>query len=93
MQGDYPEYKKESRFHVALQYQNAGRNEEGNNATPPHPKGISGGGLWAIHDVTSPQEPLLEGIAIEFFKAKALCFSTKIEHVIAFVHEHLPPSA
>ncbi|MDO8263663.1 MAG: hypothetical protein Q7T21_10620 [Gallionella sp.] len=89
LQVDYPSYNKETIKHVALQYQRDGKNEKGEKATPPKPKGMSGGGLWLIPDSFNPKALYLEGIAIEFHKGKSLVFATRIEHAIAFIRRNV----
>ena len=91
IQSDYPQYKKTTEHHVALHYQKDGRNEKGEHVTPPHPRGISGGGLWSTSDAFNQSPAILEGIAIEFHKDQSLVFSTRIEHVLSFIRERLPP--
>jgi hypothetical protein len=89
---NYERYGKRDSTHIALQYQRKhqqqSRSESGELVTPPHPRGISGGGLWSIPDSFNPQLPFLDGIAIEFHE-KSLVFATRIEHVVAFVRESL----
>lgn len=88
---DYARYGKHEGKHVALRYQQQSRNEVGELITPPHPKGISGGGLWSIPDSFNPQALFLDGIAIEFHD-KSLVFATRIEHVVAFVRQSVFPA-
>jgi len=88
---DYALYGKHDSKHVALRYQRQSRNEIGELIMPPHPKGISGGGLWSIPDSFNPQTLFLDGIAIEFHD-KSLVFATRIEHVVAFVHQSVFPA-
>jgi hypothetical protein len=89
LQLDYPSYNKEAAKHVALQYQMDAKNDKGEKATPPKPKGMSGGGLWLIPDSFKPKTFYLEGIAIEFRKEKSLVFATRIEHVITFIRQNV----
>ena len=55
---------------------------------PPHPRGISGGGLWVI-PVGANGMPLetahLAGIAIEYHSHDSLVFATRVEHVMDFI--------
>lgn len=86
---NYAKFRKDPNWHVALQYQRKGRNETGEILTPPHPKGISGGGSWLVPDSAKATAVYLEGIAIEYHKRQALVFATRIEHVIAFIRHAL----
>lgn len=88
---DYALYGKHDSKHVALRYQRQSRNEIGELITPPHPKGISGGGLWSIPNSFNPQTLFLDGIAIEFHD-KSLVFATRIEHVVTFVRQSVFPA-
>lgn len=88
---DYALYGKHDSKHVALRYQRQSRNEIGELITPPHPKGISGGGLWSIPNSFNPQTLFLDGIAIEFH-GKSLVFATRIEHVVTFVRQSVLPA-
>lgn len=89
IQVDYSRFKKDPQWHVALEYQRRGRDETRQIVTPPHPKGISGGGSWLVPDSTKATTVYLEGIAIEYHKSRALVFSTRIEHVITFIRQHV----
>jgi hypothetical protein len=89
---NYSAFRKDSQLHVALQYQRKGRDHTGRIVMPPHPRGISGGGLWLVPDIASPAATYLEGIAIEYHKSRALVFATRIEHVLAFIREHVRDS-
>jgi hypothetical protein len=86
---DYSKFKKDPQWHIALEYQRRGRDETRQIVTPPHPKGISGGGSWLVPDSTKATTVYLEGIAIEYHKSRSLVFSTRIEHVITFIRQHV----
>lgn len=86
---NYTEFDKAPLLHAALRYQDLGRNEDGKTVTPPHPKGMSGGGLWLLPDSARPSAVYLEGISIEFHSRKSLVFATRIQHVISFVRKFL----
>lgn len=83
---DYARYDKHDSKHLALRYQRQSRNETGELITPPHPRGISGGGLWSIPDSFNPQTLFLDGIAIEFHD-KSIVFATRMEYIVAFVRQ------
>jgi hypothetical protein len=86
---NYSSLQKNPQWHIALEYQRKGRDHTGRVVWPPHPKGISGGGLWLIPDLSKPSAAYLEGIAIEYHKSRALVFATRIEQVLAFIRKHV----
>lgn len=89
---DYARYKKDRQKHIAIKYQKRSRNDSGEQVTPPHPKGISGGGMWSVPDSFNPQTVFLEGIAIEYH-GNALAFATRIECAIAFIRKSVLQTA
>jgi hypothetical protein len=65
---DYQRFGKDPHLQIGLRYRK-GRNEQGNQAVPPDPGGMSGGGIWVIPDFNAATATfLLGGIAIEHFK-------------------------
>ena len=85
----YAQFGKDPAIHIALQYEKKGRNDGGDIVHPPHPRGISGGGLWQVPDVYRPNEVRLEGIAFEYHKTGPLVFATRIEYVVTFVRQYV----
>jgi hypothetical protein len=61
--------------HALVEYQDLGWNEKGNKVSPPHPKGISGGGAWVVPDSFAGRAVYLDGIAIEYHQQESLVFS------------------
>ena len=85
----YESFKKDPKVHADLVYENAGHTEAGVQLQrPPHPKGMSGGGLWVMPHAVNLM-PLdtayLGGIAIEYHQRESLVFATRIEHVVDFI--------
>ena len=89
---DFARHKKRNDTHLVMKYQRESRDDTGGQITPPHPKGISGGGMWSIPDSFSPGIVFLEGIAIEF-RDSSLVFATRIEHAISFIRTSVIPAA
>lgn len=81
---DYSAYGKREDTHRVLRYQRQSRNDNGETVTPPHPKGMSGGGMWSVPNSFEPGNVFLEGISIEYHE-DSVVFATRIEHVIDFV--------
>lgn len=91
-EADYVRYKKDRQRHLGMKYQKQSKNESGDQVTPPHPKGVSGGGMWSVPDLFNPQTVFLEGIATEFH-GNTLVFATRIEHAIGFVRKSVLPAS
>jgi len=90
---DYQRFGRDPQFQVGLRYRK-GRNDKGNRATPPDPRGFSGGGLWVIPDIGAARETyLLAGIAIEYVKINGqVIFATRISHIIDFIRQCVLPT-
>ncbi len=81
---NYKRFNKDPGLHVALNYRK-GTNEKGNREKPPHPCGMSGGGLWLV----SANNVFLDGIAIEYHQRESLVFSTRVERVVNFIQSRV----
>lgn len=85
----YAQFGKAPDIHIALKYQKKSRNENGSIVQPPHPRGISGGGLWQVPNVLHLDDVRLDGIAFEYRSTGRLVFATRIDHVLAFVRQYV----
>jgi hypothetical protein len=91
----YAASKKDPVTHTDLVYEKQGYGGMGGPPQqPPHPRGISGGGLWVI-PVGANGMPLetahLAGIAIEYHSHDSLVFATRVEHVMDFIRTRVLP--
>jgi len=93
VQVDYSKFNKDPQWHIALEYQRKGRNETQQIGTPPHPKGISGGGSWLVLDSSATTALYLDGIAIEYHESQSLVFATRVEHVMTFIRQFVGSQA
>jgi hypothetical protein len=86
---DWQRFGKDPATHLAIRYEaKLSLDEDGNEATAPEPKGMSGGGAWLVPDSLNATKAYLEGISIEYHSRDSLVFATRIEQVIAFIREH-----
>jgi len=79
---NWDKYDKLKENHTCMSY-----GKTSNNNTPTNPKGISGGGLWIVPDISNPKNYYLESIAIEYYKRDSIVIATKILKVISFIEE------
>ncbi len=88
--GSYSDFEKSNSVHIGLEFE-AGKDDRGIElSTPPWPpKGISGGGVWLVPDLTKPQQIFFEGIFIEGYKRskRRLGFGTRGEYIIGFIDQ------
>jgi hypothetical protein len=85
---DYRAFGKSPDIHIGLHYE-PGPDDSGQLLTTlPSPRGSSGGGAWLVPDFSKPEQVFLEGIVIECYGNRYV-FSTRIEHVIEFIHERV----
>ena len=80
-------YNKNENIHLAQQYDKLGKNAVGDTDNSPHPKGISGGGLWLTPCTMKAENTFLGGIAIEYYANDSVSFATRIECVIDFIRD------
>jgi hypothetical protein len=88
-QGDFSPFNKSSDIHIGFDYL-SGVDDNGRSlSSPPSPRGISGGGAWLVPDLNQPDLVFLEGIFIECHPVAKprYAFSTRLEHVIAFISQ------
>ena len=76
----WKETQKSIALHTCMAYTN-----KSDGKAPPDPRGISGGGLWIIPDISTPSNIYLDSILIEYHKKHAMTFSTKINQVVDFI--------
>lgn len=88
--GNYSEFEKSDSVHVAIEFK-PGKDDRGFEiSTPPWPpKGVSGGGIWLIPDLTNPEQIFFEGIFIEGHKRSKRMFGlcTRLEHILDFINQ------
>ena len=73
--------EKSTELHTCMTYDK----KSGGNS-PPSPKGVSGGGLWIVPDLSNPLNIQLDSIFIEYHKQYAVTFSTKISQIMSFIN-------
>ena len=83
LESTFSKYKKSLTQHSCLSY---GSSSNGQKAISP--RGKSGGGVWFIEDISTPEKIFLDSILIESFDKPRVIFSTKIGFVLRIIDQH-----
>ena len=76
----WDKFNKRIENHTCMSYR-----KTSSNNIPTHPRGISGGGLWIVPNISQPNEFFLDSILIEYYKNDKIVFATKIIQVVNFI--------